>query len=195
MDLAAGDYEIWAACAGVPTAELTVVTGGGPPETMEYPCGTPAVKRFERHPGGPLTIRAEPLAGQAAVAGVTVGPNRDRQAARSADLLAWSRQQLKPAIPGELFGSGESNTAASYGSGRSAAPGKYELHFLCQGPAEAELSVSTPDGTEVLAPVQVPCGAGVFRASVQLATEGAEVTVKPAAGPDCRYAYRLVPHR
>lgn len=133
------------------------------------------------------------MTGNAAVAGVTVEPNRNPQAPRSLDLLEWSRQQLKPELPGELLGSGESNSATSYGSGRSAAPGKYELHFLCEGPSKAELSVWTSDGAEVLAPVHVSCDADVFKATVQLATEGADIRVKPAAGPDCRYAFRLVP--
>lgn len=38
VNLAPGDYEITAACAGVPTATLSLVKGGGPPETTEYPC-------------------------------------------------------------------------------------------------------------------------------------------------------------
>lgn len=192
VDLAPGDYGIKAACAGVPGARLTLVRAEGPPEAMEYPCDT-ALNRFERHAGGPLTIRADPLTGDPAVAGVTVGPNHDPQAPRSLDLLKWSQQQLKPELPGELFGSGESNTATSYRSGALAAPGKYELHFLCEGPSTAELSVSTSDGSQALAPVQVSCDGEVFTATVQPATEGADVKVKPAAGPDCRYAFRLVP--
>lgn len=39
----------------------------------------------------------------------------------------------------------------------------------------------------------VSCDGDVFKATVQLATEGADIKVKPAAGPDCRYAFRLVP--
>ncbi|WP_457962209.1 hypothetical protein M1E17_11540 [Arthrobacter sp. D1-29] len=201
VDLAPGDYEIKAACAGVLTANLTLVKAWGPPEPMEYPCDTTPVKRFESHAGGPLTIRAEPLTGDAAVAGVTdaavagvtVGPNGDPQGPRSLDLLKWSLQQLKPELPGEIFGAGESNTDVSYGSGRSAAQGTYELHFLCEGPSEAELSVSASDGAEVFGPVQVSCDGGVYKATVQLATQGADVKVTPAAGPDVRYAFRLVP--
>lgn len=199
VDLAPGDYEIKAACAGLLTAKLTLVKGGGPPETLLYPCEATALKRFERHAGGPIMIRAEPLTGNTGVAGVTVGPNhpvgpnRDPQASRSIDLLEWSRLQLKPELAGELFGSGESSTATGYRSGPLAAPGIYELHFLCEGPSAAELSVLTLNGTEVLAPVQVSCDGEVFKATVQLATEGADISVNPAAGPDIRYAFRLVP--
>lgn len=192
VDLAPGDYEIKAACAGVLSAEITLVRAGGAPEVMQWPCDT-AMKRFERHVGGPLTVRATPFPGDSAVAGVTVGPNSNLEASRSKDLLEWSRQKLKPELPGEVFGAGESNTATGYGSGEPAAPGKYELHFLCEGPSAAELSVSAWDGAEVLAPMQVPCNGDVSRTTLQLATEGADVKVNPAAGPDIRYAYRLVP--
>lgn len=90
-------------------------------------------------------------------------------------------------------GTGGWHTGTSYGSGTLATPGTYELHVLCEGPSEAALSLSTSDGAEVLAPVQVSCDGDVFKATVQLATEGADIKVKPAAGPDCRYAFRLVP--
>ncbi|MDR6508594.1 hypothetical protein [Arthrobacter oryzae] len=199
VDLAPGDYEIKAACAGLLTAKLTLVKGGGPPETLLYPCEATAMKRFERHAGGPIMIRAEPLTGNTAVAGVTVapnhpvGPNHDLQASRSRDLLEWSVQQLKPELPGELSWSGESSTATGYRSGPLAASGKYELHLVCQGPSESELSVSDLAGAEVLAPVLVTCDGRVFKATVHLATEGADITMNPAAGPDFRYAFRLVP--
>lgn len=190
-----GDYVVTTACAGVVRAKLTLAKGGGMPEemepiTMEYPCDT-AVERFVRHPGGPITIRAVPLLGTGAVAGVTLEPNRDQRASEMEDMMEWSRQQLKPRLPRELFGSTSSNSATSYGM--SAAPGNYELHFLCEGPSEAELSVSTSAGAEVLAPVQVSCNGNVFKASVQLATEGPDINVNPGAGPDGRYAFRLVP--
>jgi hypothetical protein len=193
MDLVPGDYEIKAACAGVLSAEITLVSAGGQPEVMHWLCDTTAMKRFERHAGGPLTVRATPFPGDAAVVGVTVGQNSNLDASRSKDLLEWSRQKLKPELPGEVFGAGESNTAISYGSGEPAAPGKYELHFFCEGPSAAELSVSAWDGANVLAPMEVPCNGDVSRTTLQLATEGADVKVDPAAGPDVRYAFRLVP--
>lgn len=86
---------------------------------------------------------------------------------------------------------GSASASSSYGI--SAEPGTYELHFTCEGPAEAELSVSTWAGVEVLAPVLIPCNGVVFRAQVQLATEGADFRMNPAAGTEGRYAFRLVP--
>ncbi len=144
--LAPGDYVVTTACAGVVRATLTLVKGEGLPQgmepiTMEYPCDT-AVERFVRHTGGPITIRAVPLLGKAAVAGVTLEPNRDQRASEMEDMMEWSRQQLKPSLPGEVFGSTSSNSATSYGM--SAEPGSYELHFLCEGPSEAGLSVRWP---------------------------------------------------
>lgn len=190
-----GDYVVTTACAGVVRATLTLVKGEGLPEgmepiTMEYPCDT-AVERFVRHAGGPITIRAIPLMGEAAVAGVTVEPNRDQRASEMEDMMEWSRQQLKPRLPGEVFGSTSSNAATSYGM--SPEPGNYELQFLCEGPSGAELSVSTSTGAEVLAPVQVTCNGDVFKATVQLATGGVDIKMNPAAGPDGRYAFRFVP--
>lgn len=195
MVLAPGDYMVTTACAGVVRAKLTLVKGEGLPDemepiTMEYPCDT-AVERFVRHTGGPITIRAVPLMGKAAVAGVTLEPNRDQRASEMEDMMEWSRQQLKPRLPGELFGSTSSNSATSYGM--SAEPGNYELHFLCEGPSDAEVSVSTSTGAEVLAPVQVYCNGDVFKAPVQLATEGADLKMNPDRGSDGRYAFRLVP--
>jgi hypothetical protein len=158
--------------------------------TMDYPCDTSA-GQFVRHTGGPITLRATPLTGKAAVAGVALEPNRDQRASELEDMAEWSRQHLKPVLPGESFGSTSSNSATSYGM--SAEPGNYELHFLCEGPSDAELSVSTPAGAEVLAPVQVSCNEDVFKAPVQLATEGVDIRMNPAAGTDGRYAFKLVP--
>lgn len=103
----------------------------------------------------------------------------------------WSSQQLQPRLPGQLAGSASSNTRT--GSGLSAKPGNYELHFICEGPSEAELSVSSWAGVEVLAPVQVPCEGSVFKAQVQLHTEGVDLTMNPGGGSEGRYAFRLVP--
>ncbi|TAP44862.1 hypothetical protein [Arthrobacter sp. S39] len=107
------------------------------------------------------------------------------------DMREWSSQQLQPRLPGQLAGSASSNT--TIGSGLSAKPGNYELHFICDGPSEAELSVSSWAGVEVLAPVQVPCEGSVFKAQVQLDTEGVDLSMNPGNGPQGRYAFRLVP--
>ncbi|MDR7158440.1 hypothetical protein [Arthrobacter sp. BE255] len=107
------------------------------------------------------------------------------------DMREWSSQQLQPPLPGQLAGSASSNTGIA--SGLSAKPGNYELHFICDGPSEAELSVSSWAGVEVLAPVQVPCEGGVFKAQVRLDTEGVDLSMNPGGGPQGRYAFRLVP--
>jgi hypothetical protein len=75
----------------------------------------------------------------------------------------------------------------------SAEPGNYELQFLYEGPSEAELSVFTWEGADVLASVQVSCNGDVFRAIVQLGTKGAAFRMNPCSGPDGRYVLRLVP--
>jgi hypothetical protein len=108
------------------------------------------------------------------------------------DTAEWSSQQLKPDLPGQLAASTTSNTATSFGM-LSAEPGKYELQFKCEGPSEAELSVSTPAGAEVLAPVQVSCSGEVFNAPVELVTKGADINMTPVSGQGARYAFRLVP--
>ncbi|HEY9357073.1 MAG TPA: hypothetical protein VIQ52_12310 [Arthrobacter sp.] len=107
------------------------------------------------------------------------------------DMREWSSQQLQPRLPGQLAGSASSNTRTA--SGLPAKPGSYELHFTCEGPSEAELSVSSWAGAEVLAPVQVPCGGSVFKAQVRLDTEGVDLSMNPGGGPQGRYAFRLVP--
>lgn len=188
--LAPGDYMVKTACAGAPGAKLTIMKGEGLPEATDYLCDS-TIERFVRHAGGPITISAIPTKGGSAATGVTVQTNTDPRASELADMAEWSRQQLKPDLPGQLAGSTSSNTATGFGL--SAEPGKYELHFMCDGPAEAELSVSTSAGAEVLAPVQVSCNGDVFKAPVQLATKGAEFTMNPGSGPDGRYAFRLVP--
>ncbi len=155
---------------------------------MDFSCDA-RLERFVRHRGGPITISAIPATGRQGAAGVTLQPNTDPRASELEDLGEWSGRQLKPALPGEISGATSSNS----GYGMSAEPGMYELHFTCEGPAEAELSVSTWAGAEVLAPVQVPCNAGVFTAKVELATEGADFTMNSRGGPKGRYAFRLVP--
>jgi hypothetical protein len=188
--LAPGDYEITSACSGVYGAKLTIVKGDGPPEAMGFTCDS-ALERFVRHTGGPIRIKAIPATGKPAAAGVTLEPNTDPQASEMEDMSDWASQKLKPVLPGELSGYTSSNTSTS--SGMSAEPGNYELHFLCEGPSEAELSVLTWAGVEVLAPAQVSCDGDVFKATVQLGTKGADLKINPGSGPDGRYAFRLVP--
>jgi hypothetical protein len=189
-DLAAGDYEISAACSGVYGAKLTVVRGDGASEATGFSCDS-RLERFLRHGGGPITIKAVPPTGKPAAAGVALKPNSDPRASELEDMREWASQTLKPALPGESSGYTSSNT--STGFGMSAGPGRYELQFLCEGPAEAELSVFTWAGAEVLAPVRVACTGSIFKATVQLATEGADFKMTPGSGPDARYAFRLVP--
>ena len=76
--------------------------------------------------------------------------NPDRRLSELEDVSVWAEQQLQPRVPGELRGtsSGTTTTTASL----SAEPGQYELHLVCAGLPEAELSVSTWRGVEVLAP-------------------------------------------
>ncbi|MCP9000706.1 hypothetical protein NFC73_13345 [Pseudarthrobacter sp. RMG13] len=123
--------------------------------------------------------------------GVTMAPNSDPRASSLKDMSDWSSQQLKPALPGQVAGSASSNSTIGYGM--TARPGNYELHFLCEGPADVELSVASWAGAAVLEPVRVACDGGVFAAQVKLDTEGADFTMNPGSGPDRRYAFRLVP--
>jgi hypothetical protein len=187
-DLAPGDYTVKSACGGVYGAKVTIVRGEGSPETTPFTCDT-KLERFVRHAGGPITLSAVPATGKPAAAGVTLEPNDDPRASALEDMREWSSQQLKPDVPGQLAGSTSSNT----GYGMPAEPGNYELHFICEGPLEAELSVSSWAGAEVLAPVRVPCNGDVFTAQVQLATEGADFRMDPGSGTEGRYAFRLIP--
>lgn len=187
-NLAPGDYKITSACAGVYGAKLTIVKGEGLPETSPFTCDT-KLERFLRHTGGPISISAAPATGSPAAAGVTLEPNDDARASALQDMHEWSNQQLKPDLPGQLGGSTDSNS----GFGMSAQPGAYELHFVCEGPSEVDLSVATWAGAEVLAPVRVPCSGDVFKAKVRLATEGADFRMNPVSGTEGRYAFRLVP--
>jgi hypothetical protein len=109
------------------------------------------------------------------------------------DRAEWEAKQQKPALPGELFGSVASDSATSFGM--SAKPGIYELHFLCEGPSGAELSVASWSGAEILAPVQVHCSGDIFKTTVQLeaGTERVDFKVNPGDGPETRCVFRLVP--
>jgi hypothetical protein len=84
------------------------------------------------------------------------------------DISEWAAQQLQPRLPGELRGTSSGNTTTT--ASLSAQPGQYELHLVCAGLPQAELSVSTWRDVEVLAPVQVPCSGSVFKAPVVLPT-------------------------
>ena len=94
-------------------------------------------------------------------------------------------------MPGELRGSNRANNTTT--ATLMAEPGQYELRLVCEGPPEAELSVSTAAGAEVVVPTQVPCGGQVFTAPVFLPSEGADVSMSPDGGVDARFAYKLVP--
>jgi hypothetical protein len=189
-DLAPGDYTVKSACAGVYGAKVTIVKGEGLPLISPFTCDT-KLERFVRHTGGPITISVAPATGSPAAAGVTLEPNDDPRASALEDMGEWSSQQLKPDLPGQVAGSASSNTA--YGMPMSAEPGNYGLHFICEGPLEAELSVTTWAGTEVLAPVRVPCDGNIFKAPVQLASEGVDFRMNPGNGTEGRFAFRLVP--
>ncbi|GKV73545.1 hypothetical protein NCCP2145_29260 [Pseudarthrobacter sp. NCCP-2145] len=189
LELAPGDYLVTGACAGVYGAKLTLVKADGVPEVTSFEC-TSTLDRFVRHDGGALTISAVPPTGRPAATGVKVQVNPDRRASELEDLSDWAAQQLQPGLPGELRGTSRGNTTTT--AGLSAPPGQYELHLVCAGLPVAELSVSTWNGAEVLAPVQVPCSGSVFKAPVVLPTEGADLTMGPG-GLDSRFAYRLVP--
>jgi hypothetical protein len=188
--LAPGDYVVKAACAGVHSAKLLIVAGDSAGESTDYPCNT-AQPRLLRHTGGPITVSATPATGRPAAAGVTLKPNSDPRASELEDMREWASQQLKPSLPNERFGSASSDT--SIGFALEAKPGRYELHFLCSGPSQAELSVSTWAGGSVLGPVQVHCNGDVFKAPVQLGSAGADFEMNPGSGPEGRYAFRLVP--
>ena len=191
--LAPGDYTVTGACAGVYGAKLTLVRGDeGLPEVTEFKCDA-TLERFLRHTGGPITISAVPASGRPAAAGLTLGPNTDPQMSALEDLGEWASQQLKSELPGEVRGFTASDSPTGFGT--SAEPGTYEWHFIRDGPPRAGLSVSTWAGAEVLAPVQVDCNGGTFKATVQLATEGADFKMDPGSGPAARYAFRLVPSK
>jgi hypothetical protein len=188
--LAPGDYMVSGACAGTYRAKLTIVKGGGEPEASSFECDS-TLDRFVRHDGGPITISAVPPSGKPAATGVKVQTNPDRRASELEDLSEWSAQQLQPRLPGELRGTSSGNTTST--ATLMAAPGQYELQFVCDWLPGAELSVSTAAGVEVLAPVQVPCTGTMFKAPVLLPTEGADLTMIPDGGLEGRFAYRLVP--
>ncbi len=192
VDLAPGDYTVKSACTGVHGVKLSIVEGQGAPLTVPYTCDS-ILERFLRHTGGPITISATSPMDKPAAAGVTVQPSTDLRASELEDMREWSSQQLQPEIPGQFAGSNSSNTATS--SSLPAEPGNYEVHFICEGPPEARFSVSSGAGTEVLAPVPVPCNGDVFKASVELATEGADFQMESSNGAEGRYAFRLVPSR
>lgn len=188
--LAPGDYIVTGACAGAYGAKLTIVKGDGMPEASGFECSS-ALDRFIRHAGGPITISAVPPTGRPAATGVKVQTNPDPRWSEMEDFGEWSRQQMQPHLPGELSGANRSDTPAI--GTLMAEPGQYELRFVCDGSAGAELSVSTAAGAEVLAPVQVACDGQVFTAPLVLPTEGADVRMSPDGGVDGRFAYKLVP--
>ena len=188
--LAPGDYMISGACAGVYGAKLTIVKGDGVPEASGFECGS-TLDRFIRHAGGPITISAVPPTGRPAATGVKVQNNPDPRWSELEDFSEWSGKQLQPHVPGESRGAGRASTATS--QSLQAQPGRYELHFVCDGPPGTELAMATWAGAEVLAPTQVPCDGRVFSAPVVLPSEGADVSMSPGSGPEGRFAYKLVP--
>lgn len=190
VDLAPGDYMVKSACAGVHGVKVSIVEGEKAPLTLPYACDS-VLERFLRHAGGTVTISATPPLDKPAAAGVIVQPNTDPRASELEDMSEWLAQQLQPEIPGQSAGSTGSNSATSFGM--SAEPGSYEVHFICEGPPEAQFSVSSWEGAEVLAPVLVPCNGDVFKASVELSTKGADFNMDPRNGAQGRYAFRLVP--
>jgi len=119
-------------------------------------------------------------------------PAGDPRTAEVQALQEWSRRQLQPELPGEFSGSTMSNTTVSSGF-TGAKPGHYDVHFICQGPAETQFSLATQAGGQVLAPVQVPCDGTVFKTQVTLSIRGVEVIMTPADGAEGRYAFRLAP--
>ncbi|MHA7296393.1 hypothetical protein [Pseudarthrobacter sp. MDT3-1] len=100
---------------------------------------------------------------------------------------------LVVSLTGCEHGGPAEGAAGSSSQGATAQPGKYKLHFLCEGPADVELSLASWAGAAVLEPVRVACDGGVFAAQVKLDTDGADFTMNPGSGPDGRYAFRLVP--
>ncbi|WP_142057850.1 hypothetical protein [Pseudarthrobacter sp. B4EP4b] len=173
MDMVSG------ACAGTYGAKLTIVKGDGEPEASSFECGS-TLDRFVRHDGGPITHSAVPPSGKPAATGVKVQTNPDRRASELEDLSEWSEEQLQPRLPGELRGTSSGNTTST--ATLMAAPGQYELQFVCDWLPGAQLSVSTAAGVEVLAPVQVPCTGTMFKAPVLLPTEGAGLTMIRTVG-------------
>ncbi|WP_457965960.1 hypothetical protein M1E17_05385 [Arthrobacter sp. D1-29] len=191
IELAPGDYMVKSACAGGHGANLAIVQGESAPLTMLYTCDSVA-ERFVRHAGGPIAISATAPSGKPAAAGVTVQPNTDTRASELEDLKEWSAQQLQPEIPGQRAGSTLSDTVISYGM-TSLDPGRYELHFVCEGPPQVQFSMSRPLGAEVLAPVRVPCNGDVFKTSVELVSQDADFRIDSGDRTVGRYAFRLVP--
>ncbi|WP_144406306.1 hypothetical protein [Arthrobacter sp. SPG23] len=189
VDLVPGDYMVKGACAGVHGLKVSIVEGEKAPLTVPYTCDS-VMERFIRHTGGPITISATPPMDKPAAAGVTIRPNTDPRAAALKDMAEWLAQQLQPEIAGQHAGSAGSNSPTSMGM--PAEPGSYEVHFICEGPPEAQFSVSSWAGVEVLAPVRVPCNGDVFKASVELPTKGADFNMAPSNGAESRYAFRLV---
>jgi hypothetical protein len=188
--LAPGDYQVTGACAGVYGARLTIVKADGIPEASDFECDT-VLDRFFRHPGGPVTISAVPRIGGPSATGVKVQTNPDPRASALADFSEWSAKHLQPQLPGEFVGASMADTT-TVGT-LLAPPGKYEFRLVCDGPAGAEVSVSTAAGAEVVVPTQIPCEGQVFTAPVTLPDEGVEVSVSPAGGVAGRFAYKLVP--
>ncbi len=190
--LAPGDYLVTGACAGVYGAKLTMVKADGVPEAASFECDS-TLERFVRHAGGPITISAVPPTGRPSATGVKVQPNTDPRASELADFGEWSSKQLLPHLPGEVSGSGSTNTTTT--GTLMAEPGRYDLRFVCEGPSKAELSVSTAAGAEALAPVQVPCNGRVFRARVLLRTDGSRPENEPGRQPGRPLRLQADPHR
>lgn len=188
--LAPGDYTVRSACAGVHGVEVSIVHSEKPTMTVPYRCDA-VLERFIRHAGGPITIRAVAPLDKLAAAGVTLQPNTDPRASELQDMSEWSAQQLQPRLPGEFAGSAASRSTT--GHGVSADAGSYEVQFLCEGAPEAELTVSSWAGAQILAPVLVPCNGEVFTSRVELQTNGADFTMAPSAEVKTRYAFKLVP--
>lgn len=190
--LAPGDYMIMAACAGVDSAHLTFTSGDAPPETRDVRCG-PRLEEFLRHKGGTISAGVIPAPGRpASAAGVTLKANDNPGAAELEDLSEWPRQQLKPAVPGEIAGHTSSSSGTGYGF--QTEPGSYELQFLCEGTSAAEVSMVTWANSQVLAPQLVDCDGNTFSAKINTTTRGTDLRMDPASGEGVtRYAFRLIP--
>ncbi|BCW80913.1 hypothetical protein NicSoilC5_29320 [Arthrobacter sp. NicSoilC5] len=119
-------------------------------------------------------------------------PGADPRASGVEDMRQWSQEQLQPRLPGEFAGSTSSNTTVSFGF-TGAEPGGYEVHFTCEGPVTAEVSLASQAGAEVLPPLQVPCDGNIFKTQVALAVRGVDFVMTPEGGAEGRYAFRLVP--
>lgn len=165
----------------VPAVLLSALTGceySGPPE-------------------GAATPQMEGSRAPVPLTGRTEAPAPDPRASELEEMRNWSSQQLQPAVPGQFAGSTSSNTTVSFGFA-AAKPGNYDVQFICDGPAETQLSLASDAGAEVLAPVQVPCDGNVFTTQVAVATQGVEFIMtpggaSPGGGTDGRYAFRLIP--